>query len=342
MRASKGLVTALLAAGVTLFLASPLTGTAARADEPLVIRHGWVSATNVLSPLIFQKPDILRNLGKSYTVEAIHFNGTSPELPAIAANEIDIITLGFSTLAAGVLKAGLDLRAVADGFQDGVPGYLSSPFMVRNDSGIRRIEDLKGKVVATNSIGGSLDVALRALLRKHGLEDKRDYTVIETAFSTMNPMLLEKKVDLIATAPPFTQDPTLQDSAHVLARMKDGVGQSQMIVLAARKGFLEKNRAALYDFFEDLLRGERWLLDPANRQQALALVADFTKQPPERFQYLYTKDDFYHDPDARPNLAAMQNDMETQVKLGFLKQDLDVKQYVDLSFIDEAARRLKP
>jgi hypothetical protein len=38
----------------------------------------------------------------------------------------------------------------------------------------------------------------------------------------------------------------------------------------------------------------------------------------------------------------MQNDMETQVKLGFLKQDLDVKQYVDLSFIDEAARRLKP
>jgi sulfonate transport system substrate-binding protein len=196
--------------------------------------------------------------------------------------------------------------------------------------------------VATNSIGGSLDVALRALLRKHGLEDKRDYTVIETAFSTMNPMLLERKVDLIATAPPFTQDPMLQDSAHVLARMKDGVGQSQMIVLAARKGFLEKNRAALYDFFEDLLRGERWLLDPANRQQALALVADFTKQPPERFQYLYTKDDFYHDPDARPNLAAMQNDMETQVKLGFLKQDIDVKQYVDLSFIDEAARRLKP
>jgi len=315
--------------------------SAARADEKLVIRHGWVSATNVLSPLVFQETGLFKHLGKSYTVEPVHFNGTSAEIQAIAAKQIDIITLGFSTLAAGVQNAGLDLRVVADGFQDGVSGYLSSPFMVLNDSGIKRIEDLKGKVLATNGIGGSLDVALRALLRKHGLEDKRDVTIIETAFATMNPMLLEKKADLIASAPPFTQNPDIEANAYVLARMKDGVGQSQMIVLAARKDYLEQNRKALYDFFEDMLVGVRWFLDPANRQDAIAIVARLSKQPPDRLQYLYTKNDFYRSPDARPNLDAMQHDMTTQVQLGFLKQTLDVKQYTDLSFIDEAARRLK-
>jgi sulfonate transport system substrate-binding protein len=342
MRALKHAAALLAAgAGLALFLASLLTSYAARADEPLVIRHGWVSMTNALSPMIFENKAILRHYGKTYIVEPVHFTGTSTQIQAIAANQIDIITLGFSTLAAGVQNAGLDLRVVADSFQDGVPGHLSSPFMVLNDSGIKRIEDLKGKVLATNAIGGSLDVALLALLRKHGMEDKRDVTIIEAAFPNMNAMLLERKVDMVSLTPPFIYDPALEQNAHVLARMKDGVGQSQMIVLAARKDFLEKNRAALYDFFEDMLVGVRWFLDPANRQDAIAIVAGLTKQPVERLQYLYTKDDFYHSPDARPNLAAMQNDMETQVKLGFLKQGLDVKQYVDLSFIDEAARRLK-
>jgi sulfonate transport system substrate-binding protein len=342
MRASKSIAAAVLAAGAVLFLALPFIGAAARADEPLVIRHGWVSMTNSLSPMIFENKAIMRHLGKTYIVEPIHFTGTSPEIQAIAAKQIDIITLGFSTLAAGVLNAGLDLRVVADSFQDGVPGYLSSPFMVRNDSGIRRIEDLKGKVLVTNAIGGSLDVALRALLRKHAMEDKRDVTIIEAAFPNMNAMLLGRKVDMVSLTPPFTYDPALEQNAHVLARMKDGVGQSQMIVLAARKDYLEQNRQALYDFFEDMLVGVRWFLDPANRSEALAIVARLSQQPPERLQYLYTKDDFYRSPDARPNLDAMQHDMETQVQLGFLKQAIDVRQYTDLSFIDEAARRLKP
>jgi len=48
-----------------LFLASLLTSYAARADEPLVIRHGWVSMTNALSPMIFENPAIMRHLGKT-------------------------------------------------------------------------------------------------------------------------------------------------------------------------------------------------------------------------------------------------------------------------------------
>ncbi|MDE2228799.1 MAG: ABC transporter substrate-binding protein [Alphaproteobacteria bacterium] len=315
-------------------------GSAANAD-PLVIRHGWVSMTNVLSPLVFEHRDILRHYGKSYVVVPMHFAGTSPEIQAIAADDVDVITLAFSTLAAGVQNAHLDLRVVADGFQDGAPGYLSSPFLVRNDSGIRRIEDLKGKVLASNAIGGALDVALRALLRQHGLEDKRDYTLVEAAFPNMNAMLLEKKVDLIADVPPFIFAPQIATNAHPLARMKDAVGRSQMIVLAMRKRFISAHRAALTDFFEDMLRGERWLLDPANRAAARENVARATKLPVARLKYLYTSADYYHAPDGRPDIAAMQRDMATEVKFGFLKTALDVRKYVDLSLIDAAARRAR-
>jgi NitT/TauT family transport system substrate-binding protein len=214
--------------------------------------------------------------------------------------------------------------------------------MVRNDSGINTIEDLKGKVLITNVVGGSLDLAMRVMMRKHRMEDKRDYTAIETEFVNMPAMLVDRKVDLAGLVPPFVYDPRIVQNAHALFTMRDAIGPSQMIVLAARTPFLEKNRAALYDFFEDALRGIAWFNDPANRSEMIQLVARLMKAPPERFDgYMLTDRDYYRDPHARPNLAELQHDVDTQLELGFIKAPLDVEKYADLSFVEEAAKRLK-
>lgn len=330
----------LLAALAGVVIAAGLGG--ARADEPLKIRDGWVSLTNALTPLVFQNKAVMKHYGQSYVVEDTHFQGTSAELTALAAGEADIVTLGNSTLAIGVENAGLaDLRVVADGFQDGVDSYFSSRYMVRNDSGIKSIEGLKGKVMATNVIGGALDLALRVMLRQHQLEDKRDLTIIDAEFATMVPMLLAKKVDLIGIVPPYVYDPKLDAAAHTLFTMHDAIGKSQMIVLAARQPFLDKNRAALEDFFEDDLRGIAWFMDPANRDAVIALVARVAKQPPERFAgFMFTKRDYYRDPLGQPDLDALQHDVDTQFRLGFIKTALDVRKYADLSFVEAAAKRL--
>ena len=42
-----------------------------------------------------------------------------------------------------------------------------------------------------------------------------------------------------------------------------------MIVCTARKSFIDKNRAAMVDFFEDMLRVVRWYLDPKNHDEAV-------------------------------------------------------------------------
>ncbi|HXP77065.1 MAG TPA: ABC transporter substrate-binding protein [Stellaceae bacterium] len=337
MRVRNRALTVLAAAALAL------SAAAASGAEPLTVRAGWVVAPATMTPILFANKSILRHYGVTYVVEPIHFGSTSPEITALATGDLDIASLAFSSFGAAVLNGHMeDLRVVADGFQDGVEGHYSGDYLVLKDSPVRTIEDLMGKTVASNGIGGATDMGIRALLRQRGMEDKRDYTVVEAQFPSMRAMLEERKVDLVGVVPPFAYDPRLKETARVLFHMRDGLGTTQMIVLAARTGFLEQNRAALYDFFEDLVRALHWYLDPAHREEAIGIVAGFTKQPRRIFaEYLFTGADYYRDPDARPNLEALQRNLDVQQQLGFLPGPLDVRAHADLSFIEEAAKRLK-
>jgi sulfonate transport system substrate-binding protein len=142
-------------------------GVAAKADA-LKLRVGWVSATADAPFLMFAKEGIARHMGVSYTLEPIHFQGSPPVITALASGDVDLGGLGFSSLPIAVLNAGLsDLRIIGDQFQDGVEGNYSNEFLVLKDGPIRTIEDMKDKVAATNSAGSAIDMALRAMFRKH-------------------------------------------------------------------------------------------------------------------------------------------------------------------------------
>jgi sulfonate transport system substrate-binding protein len=232
-----------------------------------------------------------------------------------------------------------DLRVIADDFQDGNAGSYSNEFMVLADGPIKRVEDLKGKVVASNAVGSAVDIAMRAMLRKHGLEDKRDYTVVEAPFPTMRAMLAEKKADLVSAVLPFALDPELKKISRTLFTTKDAVGVSQFSLWAARKGFIDKNRAALTDFMEDSLRIVHWYLDPANHNEVMAICARVTKQPAERFAWVYTDKDNYRDRNMLPDLAALQRNVDLTHDLGFVRASFDVNKFADLSLVQEAAKR---
>jgi len=320
---------------------SAILPSLARAQTLPNIRYGWAITPAQLPPLIFANTSILKHYGHSYTAEGYYFRGSTPQITALAAGELDIAALAFSSFGIAIQNARMnDLRAIGDLYQDGVPGFATSQYVVRADSGIRSVRDLKGKVIASNGLGGALDMGMRKMLRDNGLEDKRDYSVIEVEFPNMGPMLREQKVDLAGMVAPFLLTALKEGWIRPLFTMKDSMGVAQTTLMAARTPFIAKNRPALVDFLEDVQHGTRWLLDRANRPAVLALVARVTKQPESAFaDWLFTADDYFHDPDARPNLAALQNNMRLQKELGFLKADIDLAKYTDLSMVDEAAKR---
>lgn len=333
MRWSNLAVAAACAAGL-------LMPQGAMSADPVKIRMSYVVPISNWGSMLVEKKDLAKYLGKSYTLEVTRFAGTPPMIQALAAGELEIANLTYSTLPLAIQNAGMDdLRVIADEFQDGNKGYYSNEFMVLKDGPIKKVADLKGKVVATNAAGSAVDVAMRQMLRKAGLEDKRDYTVVEAPFPTMKAMLAEKKVDLVPAVLPFSLDPELRKIADPLFTTGDAVGVSQFTMLVARKSFIDKNRAALVDFMEDTMHIVRWYLDPKNAKEVAEICARITKRPAEQFSWVFTDKDNYRDPNMMPALAALQSNVDIMKELGFIKTSFDVKNYADLSIVEEAAKR---
>jgi len=308
---------------------------------PLKIRIGWVVVPASTAPLVLEKKDILKHYGVSYTVEATRFAGTPPVITALAAGELDVGPLAFSSFALAIQNARMDdLRVICDEIQDGVAGHGSNEFMVLNDGPVKSIDDLKGKVLATNAMGSAVDIAMRAMLRRKGLEANKDYTIVEAPFPAMKAMLAEKKADFISAVPPFSLDPDLRGIAKTLFTQRDAFGITQLTMWTARTPFIAQNHAALVDFLEDSVRAIRWYTDPKNHEEAVAIVAKLNNAPPARVDWAFTARDQYRDPNGTPNLGALQDNLKQQKAVGLLNDDIDVKKYSDLSMVAKAAKRL--
>ena len=328
-----------LGTGLTAFfigLSAP-----AFAEGPAV-KIGYDVVPIHLAPLIFGlSNDVLPNKGKTYEPDLIRFRGSSLQLQALAAGELDIAVLAFSTLAAGIVNARQDLVAIADVAQDG-PGF-STVYGVLDGSDIKSVEDLKGKTLSINAAGGAVDMAARVVLTKAGLEPGGDVNIIEAGFGAQEAMLREGKTDVAVFLAPFWAKAKTDGGIRPLFYQRDGLGDTQFLLYAARRDFVEKHRDLLVDVMEDYIRGTRWLTDPANRDQAMDMIAAWNKNDQSNYESwaLLPSEDYVHDESGRVNAKALQSNIDALHDLGILRETLDVGKILDNSIVEEAASRIK-
>jgi sulfonate transport system substrate-binding protein len=320
-----------------------LSAAAAASADPLTLRIGWSDVPSSLTPILDAKPELAPHLGKSYALDPIHFNGTAPMITALATGDLDIGEMAFGSFGLAIQNAHMsDIRVIADEMEDGVAGYLSIPYVVLKDGPVKTVADMKSRVAATNVIGSGTDIGMRTLLRQYGLEDKRDYSEIEVSYFGMRDALRQGKADLIATVHSTVLDPELQAISRPLFYLRDAMGVTAILFRVARAPFIAKNRAILIDYFADEVRALHWYLNPNNHDEAVRIVATFTKSAPEHFApWLFTHQDIYRNPDNIPDLNALQSNLKTQKAAGFLAIDIDVQKFADTSIVEEAARQVR-
>jgi len=329
----------LFATLVTILGCNPATA------EPLKIRVDWSIIPGQFAPLIptvpQYGPDVYRHYGKSYVVEPIRLQGGGATLTALAADQIDIATLNPQALVLGVTEAKLAMRVIGLQISTEVPGYLLTHFWVRG-SEIKKVEDLRGKVVAVNARGANIDSAAHIVMRKFGLEEPRDYQIVEVRFPAMIPALESKRVDAAPMVPPFDRMAEKNTEFKRLFSVGDAFGPVETLMFMTKAEYVAKNRAALIDFLEDNIRMRRWMFDPKTRMDAVKQLSDTTKIPVAAYaDWVYTTGDYYYHPQALVDVPRLQHNVNVLKEAGVIPNAIDIGPYVDLSLVKEAAERAK-
>jgi NitT/TauT family transport system substrate-binding protein len=195
-------------------------------------------------------------------------------LPGTLGRQFDFAPSTPPDLIKAVL-AGIDVVAVAgQGIE--TKDNPSTHLIVRKDSAIMSMQDLKGKVIATPTLGAIIHVSVLHGLKKNGI-DPNSIRAVEVPFPNMPDQLKAGNVDAVEALEPF--------AGQLLAAGNRSLGDPLLSVsdevlytfwISERKWAADNH--AVIDAWVASLNQAKEFMD-ANPQEARAILAKYTKLP---------------------------------------------------------------
>src|SRR5712692_8758057 len=154
--------------GVALLLLGLLTPVSLRAEK-LTLAHVAINPGQRLF-WIARESGILAKHG--FTADVVLIPGSPRTVQALIAGDLDYIVAG----TAAILRArmqGADVVMLAS-----PSAFSSQRVLVRTDSALGGLKDLKGKIIGVTQFGSAGDTFLRTALKKSGMKET-DVTVLQ-------------------------------------------------------------------------------------------------------------------------------------------------------------------
>lgn len=203
---------------------------------------------------------------------------TGVGIQALIAGNVDASQILGLTLRAGINR-GAALKIVMV-FNDR-PTYR---LMVRKE--IMSFGDLKGKIVASSSPGASADALLQRLLEKHGLNPRKDLTIVYTGSSNVTSrVLLGRSVAAAVLVPPLDAVVKEADFREPADFAKKDLGPFIGGGVSVSDKFLRERPDAMARFVRATWRAHRII--KTNRKLSVAISAKFMKLQTDVAEKIY-------------------------------------------------------
>jgi len=322
----------LLAGAAATLAVLRLDDLAFAADEPppatpVTIRMGWGIPAEEIHYVMIHDSAKAPNLGRYYTIVWNQFAGTALGVQGIAAGTLDAATVGGLSMPNGI-EQGADIVAVGEFIEERTP-YFSTAWLVKKDSGIKTVADLRGKNVGTSAIGGSTDYVQDYYIRdKAKLAPDTDYKKIELPFAQQQEAIATGKIDLGIFPQPFYGRAMATGLYTPLFRVVDVQNPFVQLLQGFSGDFVRKNPVTVRKFMEDWVTVANYVKNPANRDAVIAANTSVTKIPAAVLdKFLLTSDDFYRPVHGAVNAAALQKNWDFFRQEGGIKKELKVSDY---------------
>lgn len=242
-----------------------MASTAFAADN---LRVGYVRVMDDAQAMLAYEAGLYEKHGLD--AELIEFTSGTDLIKAIVGGQLDIGVLGFSNAFTWVSK-GADLKIVGGAQR----GYHS--LLVRKDSGIESVEDLKGKNLASQKQGSTADIVLKGvMLSEAGLEPS-DLNIMGVAPAVAVQSLVGGRVDAAFLFEPYDRIAQLVAPVKQIYEIGEVWPFPCMVVITSGET-LEKRKDVIWA----ALDAQREAIDMLENEPAKAapLITDyFIKEP---------------------------------------------------------------
>jgi NitT/TauT family transport system substrate-binding protein len=220
----------------SLLLSGFMLSTAAAASSPL--RIGWVYSLANAPAIVAQQRGFFHNLGLH--VDLRRFNSGPLIIHALQAGDLDFAYIGVAPVYSAI-DEGLDAKIISK------VNYGQAAIIVKADSPIQSLRDLRGKTIASVRRGSGMDILLRGyvLPQLAGLEADVDVNIINMPSKMMEASVYRKVVDAAFTWEPYVSIAELTGHARVLLDMNRAVPHYPWYVLVASGKICREHRSEL-------------------------------------------------------------------------------------------------
>lgn len=195
-------------------------------------------------------------------------------LPATLGRQFDLAPATPPDLIKAV-AGGFDIVAVAGEVVE-TTDNPTTHLIVRADSPIRTVKDLKGKIIATPTIGAIIHVSLLHLLKKNGI-DPTAIRAVEVPFPNMADQLKAGNVDAVESLEPFAGQLLAAGNRSIVDPLLSVGDEVRFTFWIAQRQWAENHRKAIRAWIRSLQEGEKFI--DANPGEARAILAKYTRLP---------------------------------------------------------------
>ena len=228
-----------------------------------------------------------------------------------------------------LVDSGVAAKIVSLGHRSG------AVIMVRTDSPVKTIKDLRGRRIAIPSRFAVDHLFVRRMLKEHGMT-ARDVDLVEMAPPEMPAALYARQVDAYATGEPFGAVGEVGGYARILYMTRDKWPNYVCCVLTVHQDLIDRERPLVQQLVNHVLSAGAWLeTAQANRDLAAEIAGRptlFNQQPAILKHVLTNPRDRVTYADLRLIQSEMDDLMEAALEAGIIRKRIAYARYVDESF----------
>lgn len=302
----------------------------AAAEKVSVIRIGSTAPGHLKFILNQQKGWLDQEFAKDgIKIEYSPFTGGGSEATtALATGSLDFAYTG-SNPALRVASSGANVKLV--GISSFNP-FVSTSIIVKNDSTIKSVKDLKGKKVAYLA-GTVRHSSLSKALKAEGLSLK-DIESLNMNFDASGPALIRGDIDAVVESDTTVYPLVSKGAARVIVSGKDHPDWATPSTISVNADFARKHPDLVKRVLKIDLQTSQWA--DAHPEETIKIFSTGTNQSETAVRKQYPDNVFYQDPMITEKaLNSLKAEEAFMKENGLLEGSIDYNSWVDKSFIDD-------